>query len=239
MTGRNRDGAIGGRRRRERERERHPSFPTHSDILRVLRAAACPHPRRIRSPDSPHHGSPSSTLPSLGSLPLSAPSYHLTLPPPFHDLGTWHDRRGAAPASNLATETPLERGGQQRSRRLAPLCGRKRAPLVGRRGVVNARVRVAGECTPLVAVQISPTSLLSSLLLRPHCDGTCSVLLELGYTRIFPSLSRPVRCNTVGREYRKRVRWGGINRIRGVGDRRLRRRQHALRAIHAANIPTL
>lgn len=47
------------------------------------------------------------------------------------------DHRWAAPASKLSSGTPFERGGQQRSRRLAPLCGRERAPLVGGRGVVT------------------------------------------------------------------------------------------------------
>lgn len=178
-------------------------------------------------------GSLSSTLP-LPPFPLSTshcPTTNPSTTPTTLELCAIDAGRHQRP--NSATETPFERGGQQRSCRLTPLRGRKRAPLVGGRGVVSARVRTVG--CPSRCTRISPTLQLSSLLLRPHCDGTCSVLLVL---RVHANLSIFVasgtRCNIIGRGSNAR---GGEDRSNSrVGSRRLRRRQHASRAIHALRI---
>lgn len=219
----------------EGERKRHPSFSTHSDVLRVLREQRVPilvgYVLRIH----PHRDSLSSTLP-LGSFPLGVVlSHHSTLPPPFHDLGTSRDRRRAAPASKLTSETSLERGGQQRSRRLAPLCGRKRAPLVGRRGVVNARVRVAG-CIPLSSWYRYP---LPSCY--PRSSSAPTVTARVPFCSSWATREsfhlcriRYVAILSVGKSNVYTV--GRIDRIQRVGDRRLRRRQHALRALSTLRI---
>lgn len=176
------------------------------------------------------HSSP--PLVPLRSTPTTTPRSPHQLPP------RPHHREAKVPAitagrhqrPNSRAGHSFERGGQQRSRRLAPLRGRERAPLVGGRGVVTSPLAVPPPRFPssLIAPPPPPPAAHVLRYTRPRAYADRRVLVAA--VRVPEFLVGVVK-------YR---RWRGKLREKYravVGGRRTWRcSQHASRALHAAII---